>query len=171
MQSSPTSMSFSCSRPGRFTRESDRWKKIRRAIGMSDMSLFWGGVTHTSANHVLYPREFWLPYILNATKACRIPTDYITESDSAQLSPYSRLYEYSLITVARTSRWGSLTDSIFHTIHPFRVPHHTIYVRVPCEEGRALHPNATTAIQAAAAHNQNTSTASQNSKDPPPFSS
>ena len=50
-------------------------------------------------------------------------------------------------------------DSIFATIHPFRVPHHTIHTRRLLQrslgkEGRALHPAATAAVQAAAASNK-----------------
>ena len=136
MQSSPTSMSFSCSRPGRFTQESGRWKKICGAMGMSDMLLCWGEVIYLLCKLHVALWEVLTPSYTNCTQSQQMPTltsSYITELRSTHVGPYSRPHEHCQTTAAQTPGWGSLTDSIFPTIHNFSVPHCTIYVRVSSE--------------------------------------
>ena len=54
-------MSCRCSRPGRFTGDSGRWKKICRAVGISDMPLFWGGAIHACHKPHVAPWEVPTP--------------------------------------------------------------------------------------------------------------
>ena len=69
-----------------FTWELGSRKKIPRAIGMSDLPLFWGGAIHThTACHA--GRESQLPYIQNAHKASGEPSYCVTKGNSVHAGP------------------------------------------------------------------------------------
>ena len=82
-------MSFSLSRPGRFTQDSGRQKKIGGAMGTPDMPFVMGGVMHAHRKPCGKSRFL---YILNAHKAFRVPRHYIAKHDSAHAGPSSRLW-------------------------------------------------------------------------------
>ena len=54
------------SRPGRFTQDSGREKKICGALRVSDMPLFWGGAIHTGHKPRVMLQEVSTPYIPSA---------------------------------------------------------------------------------------------------------
>ena len=62
-----------CSRLGKFTQDSDRWKKIHRAVRMSDTPLFWGGEIHMHCKLQVAPREVPTPLYTKCTQASKVP--------------------------------------------------------------------------------------------------
>ena len=62
-------LSCSLSRPGRFTWDSSRQKKIRGAVGMSDVPLLWGGAIHACCKPQVAPWEVLTPLCAKCTQS------------------------------------------------------------------------------------------------------
>ena len=123
---------MSCShwRPGRFTQDSGRWRKIHRATGMSDMPLFWGGVIHAHHKPSVALGEVPTPLYTKCTQSRQDAKILYNKAWFCTCRPVLKGMWILLNIVAQTSGWGNLTDFIFPTIHPFRVPQCIFYVRV-----------------------------------------
>ena len=61
--------SCSLSRPGRFTLDLGRWKKICGVVGMLDMTLFKGGVIHACHRLSVTQREAPTPLYTTCTQS------------------------------------------------------------------------------------------------------
>ena len=74
---------FRLSRPGRFTQDLERQKKIHRAVGMTDMPLFRGGAIHACHKLRIALWDVLTPYKLSTHKAGKVQIltfSYVTAS-------------------------------------------------------------------------------------------